>query len=568
MSHRHHKAWLVAAGCLFTIVQAQVAPDAGRILRDSDRARREIPPVTAPSAGVPAAPAAPSAARPSADASKDVRILVNRILIPAGYAVTQDEVDAALQGRLGRRLNFSEIFDCLDIVADLLKKRGYPFARVFLPEQRINSADIQVRVYTGVLEGVEAVSRSKNPRVSPEDVAARVSSAIPRGKSFYAPAAERGLLLAADLVGSPVNGQLTPGSQPNTTRLIVSYDDAPATSWQVGADNYGNKFAGRTRVSGDGRVLSSMISGDAISFGLALSSDLTNWHVGYQAPVGPSGWTAGLSYSDIHYALSGAFAGFEGDARELRLSSTYPLVRTRSSSLYLDVAFASRDLSTVNGPFTLPRKVNSGSIGVRTERYDDLGGGGVTTADATVVVGSASADNAIDPANIRGAADGYSKVLLNLSRLQRITDGTSLTASARVQLTGDNLDTSEQGSLGGPFGLRAYANEEATGDQYAILSVELQHQLGAGWSLKEFVDHGNVTITKDLYAGFSGRQNYSLSDAGLGIEWAGSFLGSTTVFSVTAATALGDNPGLGASGLDSEGSTSDTRVWISLTSRF
>ena len=563
-----HKAWLVAAGCLLTVAHAQVAPDAGRILRDSDRTKRELPPVTPPSAGVPAAPAAPPAARAPGDPTKEVRILVNRIVIPAGYAVTQEEVDAALQGRLGRRLNFTEIFDCLDIVADLLKKRGYPFARVFLPEQRVTSADIPVRVYTGVLEGVEAVCRSKNPRVSPEDVAARVSSGIPRGKSFYAPAAERGLLLAADLVGSPVNGQLMPGSMANTTRLIVSYDDVPATAWQVGADNFGNKFAGRARVSGDGRVLSSLVSGDAISFGLTLSSDLRNWHVGYQAPIGPSGWTAGLSYSDIHYALSGAFAGFEGDARELRLNTTYPLVRTRAGSLYLDAAFSSRDLSTVNGPFTLPRAVNAGSIGIRSERYDDLGGGGVTSADATLVIGSANADNVIDPANIRGAADSYSKILLNLSRLQRITDGTSLTASARIQLTGDNLDTSEQGSLGGPFGVRAYANEEATGDQYTILSLELQHQLGSGWSLKEFVDHGHVTITKDLYAGFSGNQSYSLSAVGLGIDWSGSLIGSSTVFSVTAATALGGNPGLGAGGLDSEGSTSDTRVWISLTSRF
>ena len=569
MSIRPSQAWLVAAACLLTAAhaRAQVAPDAGRILRDSDRAKRELPPVTAPSAGVPAA-TEPATNRPAGNVSTETTVYVRRILIPAGYTVTQEDVDLALEGRLGRRMNFLQLFDCLDVIADLLKKDGYPFARVFLPEQRVSGSDITVRVYTGVLDGVQAVTTSKSPRIAPEDVAARVTSALPRGKSFYAPAAERGLLLAADLVGSPVSGQMSPGSLPGTTKLTVSYNDTPATSWQVGADNYGNKFAGRARVTGDGRVLSSLVSGDAISFGVALSSDLRNFHVGYQTPFGSSGWTGGVSYSDIHYALSGAFAGFEGDARELRASTTYPLIRTRASSLYLDAAFSSRDLSTINGPFTLPRTVNAGSLGLRLERYDDAMGGGVNTADLTFISGDAQADNLIDPANIRGATGSYSKVQIDLSRLQRLADKTTLTASLRLQLTGDNLDTSEQGSLGGPFGVRAYANEEATGDQYSIFSLELQHQLTEGWGLKTFLDRGDVVITKDVYAGFSGRRSYGLSAFGIGTEWSGSLLGAATVFSVTAATAVGDNPGLGAGGLDSEGSTSDTRVWLSLTSRF
>lgn len=567
MSLRPSQAWLVAASCILTIAQAQVAPDAGRILRDSDRTRRELPPATPAATGVPT-PTEPATNRPSGAAAQEVTILVNRIVIPVGYAVTQEEVDQALEGRLGRRLNFVQIFDCLDVVADLFKSRGYPFARVFLPEQRVTSANIPVRIYTGVLESVQAHTTSKSPRISPEDVAARVTSAIPRGKAFYAPSAERGLLLAADLVGSPVNGQMSPGTIPGSTKLSVSYDDVPATSWQVGADNYGNKYAGRVRVSGDGRVNSSMFSGDAISFGLALSSDLTNWHVGYQAPIGPSGWTAGLSYSDIHYALSGAFAGFEGDAREFRVNTTYPIVRTRRSSVYLDAAFAARDLSTVNGPFTLPRTVDVGSFGLRSERYDDFGGGGLTAAGATIAFGDAQADSLIDPANLRGATGSYSKILVDLSRLQRLGDSTTLTLSARFQLTNDNLDTSEQGSLGGPFGIRAYANEEATGDAYDIVTLELQQQLGAGWALKGFLDHGDVTITKNVYAGFSGRRSYALNDIGLGAEWRGSLLGDATAFSVTVATALGDNPGLNAQGLDSEGGTSKTRIWLSLTSRF
>ena len=565
MSSRISPAWLIAASCLS--VSAQVAPDAGRILTGSERpSRRELPPATAPSAGAPAAPSA--APRPQGDAARTVRVYVRRFVIPEGLDLGQGEVDAALKGRLGRELNFIEIFECLDVITKLLNERGYPFARVFLPEQKVSSADIKVRVYTGIVESIDAVAAKPDPVTPPEAVARRVGGGIRPGQPFRTQDAERGLLLAADLVGRPVSGQLSPGSEVGTTKLTVTYDDLPARTWQVGADNFGNKFAGRERLSGDGRIRGSLLAGDILNFGLTLSKDLVGYRLGYNAPVGHSGWTAGLAYSDIHYALSGAFAGFEGDARELRATTTYPLVRTRTRSLYLDAAYASRDLSTVNGPFDLPRTVDALSVGLRAEAYDDLLGGGVTTADLTFVSGDASADSFLDPANFRGATGGYTKTLLNLARLQRVTDKVSLLASLRVQRTGDNLDTSEQGSLGGPFGVRAYANEEASGDEYAILSLELQRPITEAWSGKVFYDHGDVSITKNLYAGFAGVQDYSLKAFGVGAEWNGDLIGASTVFSVTLATAVGDNPGVNAQGLDSEGSTSDTRLWLSLTSRF
>ena len=563
MSSRISTAWLVAASCI--TASAQVAPDAGRILTGSERpSRKDLPPTTSPAATVAPVPAA----RPTSDAARTVRVYVRRFVIPDGLGLSQGEVDQALKGRVGRELNFIEIFDCLDVITKLLNEKGYPFARVFLPEQKVNEADIRVRVYTGIVESIDAVSAKADPTTSPEAVARRVGAGIRPGQPFRTQDAERGLLLAADLVGKPVSGQLSPGSEVGTTKLTVTYEDLAPLTWQVGADNFGNKFAGRERLSGDGRLRGSLLSGDIVNFGLTLSQDLVGYRLGYNAPVGHSGWTAGLSYSDIHYALSGAFAGFEGDARELRLNTTYPLVRTRSRSVYLDASYASRDLSTVNGPFDLPRTVDALSFGLRAEAYDDLLGGGVTTVDLTFVSGDATADSFLDPANFRGATGSYSKTLLNLARLQRVTDKLSLLASLRVQRTGDNLDTSEQGSLGGPFGVRAYANEEASGDEYAILSLELQRPITESWSAKVFYDHGDVTITKNLYPGFAGRQDYALKSLGLGAEWSGSMLGASTVFSATLATAVGDNPGVNAQGLDSEGSTSDTRLWLSLTSRF
>jgi len=567
MNSRFSRTWLIAASCLSSVASAQVAPDAGRILTGSERpARRELPPATAPSTGVTSTPAATT--RPTNDAARQVRVYVRRFIIPADLALTQEEVDEALKGKLGREMNFIEIFECLDVISGLLKKKGYPFARVFLPEQKVNVADIRVRVYTGTVESIEAVSVNKKPTTPPKDVARRVGSSMNPGQPFRTPDAERGLLLAGDLVGRPVSGQLTPGKEVGTTKLTVTYQDVPATSWQVGVDNFGNKFAGSERLSGDGRIRSTLTPGDLINFGLTLSDNLTGYRLGYTTPIGYSGWIAGLNYSDISYSLAGTFAGFEGDAREMRATTSYPIIRSRTQSLYAEASFASRDLSTVNGPFNFPRTVDVFSLGVRGEAYDSFFSGGVSSGDLTFISGDASAESFLDPANFRGANGSYSKILLNLSRLQRLGEKLTGTASLRVQRTSDNLDTSEQGSLGGPFGVRAYANEEASGDEYAILSLELQHPISHSWSGKAFYDHGSVTITKNVYPGFSGAQDYSLKAIGVGADWSGKLLSSDSVFSVTFATTVGSNDGLNSQGLDSEGGSSDTRIWMSLTSRF
>lgn len=118
----------------------------------------------------------------------------------------------------------------------------------------------------------------------------------------------------------------------------------------------------------------------------------------------------------------------------------------------------------------------------------------------------------------------YSKLWLNATRLQRVTDRVSLHASLTGQLASKNLDPSEKFVLGGMDGVRAYPQGEAFGDEGYLMSLEARFLL-AGLServpgqvhLLGFVDAGNVTINKNLW--FAGANERSLSATGVGATW-------------------------------------------------
>jgi hemolysin activation/secretion protein len=103
----------------------------------------------------------------------------------------------------------------------------------------------------------------------------------------------------------------------------------------------------------------------------------------------------------------------------------------------------------------------------------------------------------------------------------------SLYGQVRGQLASKNLDSSEKMELGGAYGVRAYPEGEAYGDQGYILSLEarlrlatLSERMGGHVQAVAFVDNGSVTLNKSAWA--PGPNHRTLSAAGVGLTWADS----------------------------------------------
>ncbi len=136
---------------------------------------------------------------------------------------------------------------------------------------------------------------------------------------------------------------------------------------------------------------------------------------------------------------------------------------------------------------------------------------------------------------------------------------------------GQNLDTSEQVSLGGPMGLRGYPVNEAAGDEGFIWQSELHYQppLLTGVSLFALYDAGFIQQHHQTWSGWqpvAGQPNdYGLQDAGLGASWTPN---DRLILKATVAAPLGGNPGLSATGLTSDGHHNRAQYFLSLTGLF
>jgi hemolysin activation/secretion protein len=125
----------------------------------------------------------------------------------------------------------------------------------------------------------------------------------------------------------------------------------------------------------------------------------------------------------------------------------------------------------------------------------------------------------IDRATARSAG-GFAKWSASFQRLQRLTDTLSLSLAYAGQWAGKNLDSSEKLSLGGAYGVRAYPQGEASGDEGRLLTAELRWRVSDAWQAQAFYDDGRVRINRDPWA--AGNNTRHLAGYGLGAAWAGS----------------------------------------------
>jgi hemolysin activation/secretion protein len=160
----------------------------------------------------------------------------------------------------------------------------------------------------------------------------------------------------------------------------------------------------------------------------------------------------------------------------------------------------------------------------------------------------------------------YERLSLSLSRLQRLSATHTLWANLQGQRSNKNLDSSEEFTLGGSQGVRAYPSAEGTGDHGWLLTLEARQVLTPQWQWITFYDHGQITVNHQSFPGANGPTHASLKGWGTGVSWS---LPGRLLARATWSRRIGDNPLANAkTGLDGDGSLVRDRVWLSLTALF
>lgn len=503
-----------AASLLSLSVMAATLPDAGQSQQNIDQQPLQLPGKQTLELNLPDAPSTePDTSGPS--------LAINGFTLQGNGAIASEELLPLLADLQGRTVSLGELQVGANRITQRYRERGYPLARAYLPAQEIDGGVVQIAVMEG---RYGEVGLNNSSRVS--DAALAPINALKSGDAVRSAPLERSLLLLSDTPGVEVKSTLKPGASVGATDLLVDVQPGPLLSGSIDADNYGNRFTGEYRLGGTLNVNSPLGLGDRLSVrAMGSDEDQQYGRIAYQLPIGPWSTQVGVAYSDMDYELAKNFDELKahGNARITSLFASQPLVRSRDFSLYAQLQFDDKRLKDDIDLFDSKSDKRSRVViaTLNGNSRDDLFGGGVNSFALAWSQGSLNIDGALNQAidDLTAGTQGrFHKLNPSLVRLQRLTDRFSLYTQLQGQWADGNLDSSEKISLGGAYGVRAYPQGEASGDQGWLANLELRYALTDAWQLSTFADHGQVRLNKDTWS--DGENHRSLSAAGVGASWA------------------------------------------------
>lgn len=539
------------------LATAAGSPDAGAILQQLKQPKQSEPAI---SPALVVKEVEPETEPKNNDSNN---FLLNGFVINGNKNISTQALQALFTDSLGKKVTLENLQKLVGRVTDYYHAHAYPLARAVIPAQTIGSGLVKVDIYEAYYGKVSV----NNHSLVKDSLLDGTLSALKTGEVIEQGRLDRSLLLMSDIPGAFVNATLKPGEIMGTSDLIVSALPTQRVYGNFALDNYGNSYTGRPRIGGSVNVIDPFHwgLGDIFSFnGLTSGGGLNYGRVAYEALVNQYGTRMGGSFSALHYSLGGKFANSnaQGNAQVVSVWAKHPLIRSRELNLYSQ---AKLEYMQLNDHFLLvknDRHLTNAVFNITGDTRDTLFSGGINTWDLAVTSGKVIFDDVdaklsdVDHANTVG---GFSKINLNLTRLQSLSQSNALYISFAAQVAGNNLDTSQKMTLGGPYTVRAYDTSSVSGDSGYLLSAELRHDLGdvANGRLHAlaFVDSAQMKINKNTWG--QSDNNVSLSGVGVGLNW----VGKNNVYANTyIATSIGAKP--------SQVSGDSTRVWFEIGKRF
>ena len=504
----------LAASLMTLPATAATAPDAGQVQQGIDQAPLQLPGKQRLDINLPDAPADPAA-------EAGPRLQVNGFILDGNQALPSAELLTLLADLAGRELSVAQLQGAANRITRLYRERGYPLARAYLPAQEITDSMVKIAVLEGRYGQVQI-----NDQAGLRGGALAPLTTLQSGDAVQGQSLERSLLLLQDLPGIEVKSTLRPGASTGTTDLLVDVQRAPLIDGAIDADNYGNRFTGEYRLGGTLNLNSPLGLGDRLTLrAMGSEEDQRYGRVAYQLPLGPWATQVGVAYSDMDYQLGKDFEDLDahGNARITSVFALQPLVRSRDFSLYGQLQFDDKRLKDDIDLFEQKsdKRARVTILSLTGNSRDMLLGGGVNSFALAWSQGSLNLDGVTAQRTddlTTGTAGQFHKLNPSLVRLQRLSERFSLYTQLQGQWADGNLDSSEKLYLGGAYGVRAYPQGEASGDQGWLANVELRYSLTEAWQLSTFIDHGQVRLNKDTW---TDEENHrSLSGAGIGARWA------------------------------------------------
>ena len=490
-------AWCAALACSLAPALAQTLPpqlpSGAEPGRESPKPVMPLPTTAAPQVSV---PRSPSAEVPPG--SKDIGFELKSMVIDGATAFPSDTLRPLYENLLGRRITVADAFGVAQAIELRYRNAGYVTSRVVVPQQTVEEGRFQILVIEGFVSEIVYQGDVGPARAAVE----RLVNGVRGIKPVTLAEIERRLLLANDLPGLTVRGTMEASAATQGGSVLVVRVERQATAGSASIDNRASPYLGSGQLQGSFSWNALGERADRVSVNAK-----TSLPAGRSAGVG-AGYDALLSDNGLMLNVSASHVR-SNPRRELepldvksQVSSTtatlsWPLIRSREQNLRAVGQFEARDVDTelADTEFTRDRLriLRAGLSWDRSDTWD-----GITTVRGMLhqgVSGLGASDNGSPLASRVNGRSDFTKLTLDLTRLQQLAERWSLVGSLTSQYSRRPLLASEEIGLGGASYGRAFDEGELSADNGVAVTLELRY-VPAGLPLKTqlytYVDGGRV----------------------------------------------------------------------------
>ncbi|WP_331935939.1 ShlB/FhaC/HecB family hemolysin secretion/activation protein [Methylosinus sp.] len=505
---------------------AQSAPtlvlpyNVGAAVREADDARQAPPPRER------ATPVLPQIAEPRFTLASKETLFVKHFVVEGPLLVQESELQEILAPYEGRKLTLGDIYGAADKVTLLYRAKGYLVAKAYVPAQDARSGSLKIKLVVGKYGSVLVKNSSA---VGTGFLQGVVDTALEDEALIHKDALERALLLVSDLPGAGVpRVVISPGKARETSDFQFAVPEGKRIEGYLLGDNFGSPYTGRDRLNGGFNINSPLGFGDRLS-GSAIVSEraaLANGRVAYSVPLGPEGLRAEIGAYRTTYALGGAYKDLDatGSAYAITGTLSYALIRQREESISLFANFTHKWLNDkIADTSTANRNIALGTLGVTRDTAQEFFGLPLATSSTlSFTSGYVNYLDVTQKIQNRAGVDtvgNFYRINLSVNATVALDEHLSFSTYLRAQkaLYG-NLDTSEQFSLGGFWGVRSF-DEGLAGDSGYIVTPELKYALpqieNYRHALGVFTDIGGVWLENGSYT-TTQRSYTGVNDLGVG----------------------------------------------------
>ena len=533
-----------------------VTPDAGSLQQEILR-NREAAPI-----GGPAKNTAPKLTdTPLTGKSFVVREFVfeGNTLIPSA------DLARALSPCVEKEVDFERLKACAALVTETYQAGGW-IAKAVLPEQDIQNGRVTINVIEAKF-GSYVFSGEEAARVNKEQLK-RILDAYQRpGDMLNMKNVDRALLLADDVPGVGVTGNLDQGAKDGLTNVIIQLADEPLFSGNTSVDNHGSISSGSNRFNASLNANSPLRLGDLLTLNSMFSAGNRYARAEHTFPLGSRGLRFGVNASSLQYKLTEAqYAGMDinGSAKTVGFSTSFPIVRSRAQNLNISLNADKKFYSNLAGATSVSDyEIKTNSIGLDGNLFDELFGGGANYGSliwSKGYIDLSGSSNQMSDALTANTQGNFNKLRYSVSRQQKLNEKWSVFFNLSGQHSNRNLDSSESFFLGGNSGVRAYPTNEGRGSQGQLFILELRARLPQGFSWVGFYDWGRVVGYPDNnFAGATDPNQFTLKGYGMSVTWQTS---KGTTLKSTLARRVGINPNPTSNGSDQDGTLTKNRLWV------